>query len=100
MSYNAISHHIILVIMALASRRAPEVCRGHQRALEGAEGCERASKGHHPRGPQDLLRSREQTYKFRTIIEQNRGQKQIPCDALINLDNFSASDANSEPNFA
>ena len=54
-----------------------------------------------PRGPQDLiLRSRERNHNFRTIFGQNRGRKRSPCDALINLDKFSASDANFEPNLA
>ena len=51
-----------------------------------------------PRGPLDLiLRSGEQNFSFRTIFGRNRGRKQIPCDAPINLDKFSASDVNSEP---
>ena len=35
-----------------------------------------------------------------TLFGRNRGRKRIPRDAPINLDKFSASDANSEPNLA
>ena len=34
---------------------------------------------------------------LRTTFERNRGRRRIPCDALMNLDKLSASDAKSEP---
>ena len=45
-----------------------------------------------------ISRSRGQNSNFRIIFGQNRGRKRTPCQLPINLDKFSASDANSEPN--